>query len=127
MKRVGLSVFLVFISLFYSGLSLSNSPIVIYFSDESGGAMFSLNSTPSSFVQSTFSGPVNEMDLEEKILVVLADCYGSQRFSKIVITDVDMVESILIAKDVFDRIPSGIYTVIASSANDLVSHKLIIQ
>jgi len=63
----------------------------------------------------------------EKILVVLSDVYGSQKYSKIIITDVDMMESILIAKDIFNRIPPGLYTVIASSANDLVSNKLIIQ
>lgn len=63
----------------------------------------------------------------EKILVVLVDSYGTQNYSKIVITDVDMELSILIAKDIFDKLPGGIYTVIASSANDLISQKLIIQ
>lgn len=63
----------------------------------------------------------------EKILVVLMDSYGIQNYSKIVITDVDMELSILIAKDIFDKLPGGIYTIIASSANDLISQKLIIQ
>lgn len=68
-----------------------------------------------------------ESSESEKILVVLIDSYGTQNYSKIVITDVDMELSILIAKDIFDKLPGGIYTIIASSANDLISQKLIIQ
>lgn len=68
-----------------------------------------------------------EADAAEKILVVLVDAYGMQSYSKVVITDVDMELSILIAKDIFDKLSQGVYTVVASSANDLISQKLIIQ
>jgi hypothetical protein len=71
--------------------------------------------------------PEEETNESEKILVVLMDSYGIQNYSKIVITDVDMELSILIAKDIFNKLPGGIYTIIASSANDLISQKLIIR
>ncbi|PCJ89901.1 MAG: hypothetical protein COA57_00890 [Flavobacteriales bacterium] len=66
-------------------------------------------------------------DNYEHILVVMLDMYGNRVYSKIIITDIDMETSILIAKDILQRVKSGIYIVISSSANDLVSHRLIVQ
>lgn len=86
---------------------------------------FFKNETPSISNNSEYAAV--EYEETEKILVVLVDAYGTQNYSKVVITDVDMELSILIAKDIFEKLPGGIYTVVASSANDLISQKLIIQ
>jgi hypothetical protein len=64
---------------------------------------------------------------EDQILVVVQDMLGNQYYSKVVITDVDMVLSVFIVKDVYNKIQGGLYTVVSSSVNDLVSQKLIVQ
>jgi hypothetical protein len=38
-----------------------------------------------------------------------------------------MVLSVFIVKDVYNKIQGGLYTVVSSSVNDLVSQKLIVQ
>lgn len=86
-----------------------------------------ISKTESPTVGNNSEYAAQETSEAEKILVVLVDSYGTQNYSKIVITDVNMELSILIAKDIFDKLPEGIYTIIASSANDLISQKLIIQ
>ena len=96
------------------------------------------NNSTSSFPQnedlvSEINTPITSFQEEdnyevmEKILVILVDMYGNEYHSKVVITDVDMVLSILIAHDMFDKLKSGIYTVVGSSADDLVSNRIIIE
>lgn len=68
-----------------------------------------------------------ELDRLEKYLVILMDMYGNQKYSKVVIVDVDMETSVLVAKDLFQRINTGIYTVVGASADNLISQRLIIR
>jgi hypothetical protein len=84
---------------------------------------------PVTSVISSYNTPdyFDETEGLEQVLVVMMDMKGNQVYSKVVIVDVDMELSILVAKDIFNRLGCGIYTVISSSANDLVSHKLIIK
>lgn len=86
-----------------------------------------ISKTDNLTVENSFEYAAEQTPENEKILVVLVDSYGMQNYSKVVITDVNMELSILIVKDIFDKIPNGIYTVVASSANDLISQKLIVQ
>ncbi len=92
-----------------------------------GGTSFSITKAESPTVGNASDYAAEEANAEEKILVVMIDAYGVQNYSKVVITDVDMEQSILIAKDILEKFPQGVYTVVASSANDLISQKLIIQ
>ena len=101
--------------------SSSSDPLVL------SNTIPSISKTDNITVENSSAYAAEQTPENEKILVVLVDSYGMQNYSKIVITDVNMELSILIAKDIFGKIPMGIYTVVASSANDLISQKLIIQ
>ena len=70
---------------------------------------------------------VDNYNAMEKILVILIDMYGDRHYTKVVITDVDMMFSVLIAHDITETLKEGIYIVVGSSAKDLVAHKLILQ
>ena len=78
-------------------------------------------------VQNEIVAPEDNFSEMEQILVVLMDIRGVEHYTKIVITDVDMMLSLLIAHDINNKLKDGIYSVRSSSANDLVSHKLILK
>lgn len=120
----------VFIILFFLSTFGSEPAVVASSSSDTeilNNAFSAIAKTDDPTVINTSVFIIEQSDESEKILVVLLDSYGSQNYSKVVITDVDMELSILIAKDVFNKLPGGIYTIIASSANDLISQKLIIE
>lgn len=61
---------------------------------------------------------------EEEVLVVLRDLNGKEFYSKVIVTSTDKhIEAI----DLTGVLPSGIYTITASSKNELYSQKLIVK
>ncbi len=118
--------------LFFLHVSAANPRNFLVNSSPVNNIFWSESSENAGNTETPFSGNLSDFSVSgesetEKILVVLEDSYGILNFSKIIITDVDMELSVLIAKDIFGKFPDGLYTVIASSANDLISQKLIIQ
>jgi hypothetical protein len=61
---------------------------------------------------------------EEEILVVLEDIMGNDVYSKVVFKNQCAV---LKAADPYNRIPSGVYTVIASSRNEIYNQKIVVD
>lgn len=60
----------------------------------------------------------------EEILVVVADILGNEIYSKIVFRNQCAV---LKAVDPYNRIPSGVYTVIATNRNEIYNQKIVID
>ena len=60
----------------------------------------------------------------EEILVVVQDIFGNEIYSKIVFRNQCAV---LKAYDPYDTIPSGVYTVVATSRNELYNQKIVID
>jgi len=60
----------------------------------------------------------------EEILVVVQDIFGNEIYSKIVFRNQCAV---LKAYDPYDTIPSGVYTVVATSRNELFNQKIVID
>lgn len=61
----------------------------------------------------------------EEILVILNDADGKQIYSKVLLTDDN--GSFIIAVDMENRLPPGIYIVTGSSKNEIQSRKLVIK
>ena len=110
--------YLVFVTLFSNVFAVSPSLLE---------KSFPIVTQVSEFNTYDLSVSSDDMEVLDKYLVVLLDMYGNQTYSKIVIVDVDMQTSILVAKDIFHKINKGVYTVINSSADNLISQRLIIQ
>ena len=60
----------------------------------------------------------------EEILVVVEDIFGNEMYSKIVFRNQCAV---LKAYDPYNTIPSGVYTVVATSRNELYNQKIVID
>ena len=60
----------------------------------------------------------------EEILVVVEDIMGNDIYSKIVFKN---QIAVLKAEDPYNKIPSGVYTVIACSRNEVYNQKIVID
>jgi hypothetical protein len=60
----------------------------------------------------------------EEVLVVVADILGNEIYSKIVFRNQCAV---LKAVDPYNRIPSGVYTVIATTRNEIYNQKIVVD
>lgn len=69
----------------------------------------------------SFKGNENK----EEVLVILNSIDGREIYSKVLLTDDN--GSFIIAVDIGNRLPAGIYTVTGSSKNDIYSRKLLIK
>lgn len=60
----------------------------------------------------------------EEILVVVQDIFGNELYSKIIFVNQCAV---LKAYDPYNTIPSGVYTVVATTRNELYNQKIVID
>ena len=60
----------------------------------------------------------------EEILVVVEDIFGNEMYSKLVFRNQCAV---LKAYDPYDAIPAGVYTVVATSRNEIYNQKIVID
>ena len=60
----------------------------------------------------------------EEILVVVQDIFGNEMYSKLVFLNQCAV---LKAYDPYETIPSGVYTVVATSRNEIYNQKIVID
>ena len=60
----------------------------------------------------------------EEILVVVEDIMGVNSYSKVVFQN---QTAVLKAADPYKRIPSGVYTIIASSRNEIYNQKIVVD
>jgi hypothetical protein len=60
----------------------------------------------------------------EEILVVVEDIMGNDIYSKIVFKN---QTAVLKAEDPYNRIPSGVYTIVASSRNEIYNQKIVVD
>ena len=60
----------------------------------------------------------------EEILVVVEDIMGVDSYSKVVFQN---QTAVLKAADPYKRIPSGVYTIIASSRNEIYNQKIVVD
>jgi len=60
----------------------------------------------------------------EEILVVVEDIMGIDTYSKVVFQN---QTAVLKAADPYKRIPAGVYTVIASSRNEIYNQKIVVD
>src|SRR5438132_1315660 len=61
----------------------------------------------------------------KEVLVVLADILGNQAYSKVIITETNRTN--VTAFDPSQKIPTGVYFIIASSNNSICKQKIIIE
>ena len=60
----------------------------------------------------------------EEILVVVEDIMGVDTYSKVIFKN---QTAVLKAADPYNRIPSGVYTVVASSRNEIYNQKIVVD
>jgi hypothetical protein len=60
----------------------------------------------------------------EEVLVVVEDILGNEIYSKVVFRN---QHAVLKAFDPYNRIPSGVYTVVAANRNELYQQKVVID
>lgn len=60
----------------------------------------------------------------EEILVVVEDIMGNDMYSKIIFKN---QSAVLKANDPYNRIPSGVYTIVACSRNEIYNQKIVVD
>ncbi|MEW6468830.1 MAG: hypothetical protein AB1458_07900 [Bacteroidota bacterium] len=113
----------IFITLFSLGASAQDNTGVF---NADGNSMVREDNASASDSVSKAGNNLNILEPynSEEILVVVQDIFGNESYSKIVFRNQCAV---LKAYDPYNVIPSGVYTVVATSRNEIYNQKIVID